>query len=1089
MRKPLLASVLFFLTALLPHAVPAAADGVTDPPTLYAVTATPTVGISELKAEGDPLSLTEVYSDNAVGYITENVLTAYGDGKLFFFQTRTNSNTGELWKLRFITYRNDDGAWSLDKAVELTPDASAYPHFMTYDPQTKTLYGLRNGASGCQLYTIDQTTGVMTLKLTLGNYYNMMATDKYGVTYATDYSGDLYKVDLADGSSQKIGSTGVYSDDVMAGVVEPESHDLYMNLSKYGNYTLYRLDTETGAGTKIGAYAAGTNVRGLAYKEPSASQADTQAPDVCTDLSVAYAAPGSLSATVSATAPSLAFDKTTALSGEMSLDFYLDGTTEPIATVTGIAPGQTAGIDYTFASAGQYKLRVVARNANGSGPARTVSTYAGFDTPCAPGNVSLTISPDGKYQLTWDAPLTGTHGGTIDSGAMRYAVRQYPGGSLVGETAETSLEGTVSSQAFAAFTFGVRAVCGELVSDEATSNTATFGDYAELPYYDDFTDSTTYALYTITDNNADGSTWEIGPANIGDKAAIYNGSAATTTADDYIILPPMRLVAGASYAVTFRTASFFNQDSGNHLDLLLLDASGDVSSPVKKLGTFENIPDYTESISEKTFTYDADADGTGRIALRCRSAARRRLYLFSIGVTASGIPDAPCGVTSLTATAGDKGAHTVTLSFDAPAVDMQGNALTRVSHVRIYRDDARTPLATLDDLTPGATYTYTDEDVDAGTHSYTLIAFTDKGNSEGESTSVFVGQDVPAAPVGLDVKEDGSDFLITWTAPQTSVNGGYVDYDNLKYAVYYQYGLMEGPSLYADEIKTCEVRVPKSYFDDYASGHQMLLNFIVMGETENGYGNPQYTDIIYGLRYTLPFGESFENGYTSSDPWTAAEVGGVWYSGWTGIAGTNSKKPMSEVDPVDGDNGMAMFYHNGLDGYEERLISPQVDITGAESPVITFSVYHYPTNSAGDNYVEVEVEYDGTRDFTSLDARVNLDGETGWQQHSVSLAGLSGNRFRIALHAKADRLTPIFLDHLSVFDNAGTGVSSLPVTGTRIYTLPRHIVVETTGDYVVYAASGAKVAQGKASGRATLSVAPGLYVVKTADSTKKCTVR
>ena len=45
-------------------------------PSFYAVTAAPTVGISKFTADSDPLSLTEVFSDNEIGYITERVVAA-----------------------------------------------------------------------------------------------------------------------------------------------------------------------------------------------------------------------------------------------------------------------------------------------------------------------------------------------------------------------------------------------------------------------------------------------------------------------------------------------------------------------------------------------------------------------------------------------------------------------------------------------------------------------------------------------------------------------------------------------------------------------------------------------------------------------------------------------------------------------------------------------------------------------------------------------------------------------------------------------------------------------------------------------------
>lgn len=108
--------------------------------------------------------------------------------------------------------------------------------------------------NGCEVYVVDQQTGDQTLVRTLPSLYNMVVTDAYGVTYATDYDGMLYNINLATGETKQIGATGIHSDDIMVGIVDPVTGRLYQNLSKSGNYTLYELSKTTGEATKVGAF-------------------------------------------------------------------------------------------------------------------------------------------------------------------------------------------------------------------------------------------------------------------------------------------------------------------------------------------------------------------------------------------------------------------------------------------------------------------------------------------------------------------------------------------------------------------------------------------------------------------------------------------------------------------------------------------------------------------------------------------------------------------------------------------------------------------------------------------------------------------
>ena len=557
----------------------------------------------------------------------------------------------------------------------------------------------------------------------------------------------------------------------------------------------------------------------------------------------------------------------------------------------------------------------------------------------------------------------------------------------------------------------------------------------------------------------------------------------------HLILPPMNISKGTEYTITFKVASAFNQDYGNNLDLLLVKSNTDPANGKTKIGSFDNIPDYTEGLSEKTFTYTATEDGTAFFAFFCRSAAKRKVTLYDIQILGSNFENAPADVENLEAVAGEMGEHTVAISFVAPTKDAKGNALTDNLTIKVFRDNEKTPVKTFTSIQPGESCNFTDNTVGAGRHTYTVITVNKKGASEGAYTTAFVGQGVPSAPTNFKITEDDDAFILSWTEPTTSSDGHYIDFSKLTYAIYYQYGLMENPQLLDGEVSGNELRVPKAMFDDYASAHQILITFIIMAQTEGGISPIQMNDVLYGKAYTLPFNESFEGGFTSTEPWGIVEVSDKYVSCWTMITGTSSKKPM-DVYPQDDDNGMAMFYQNSEDAYEARLISPQVDITGANNPYLSFYVYHYNSASATDNTIQIELQYDKTYDYVAIGEPIKVFGESGWEEHRIDLSNAKDKKFRVAFHATADKQAPIFIDNMTVDGGTETAISSLSDSDSSVKTLDGAILINAdNAKYSVCNAAGATVAAGTVTDQKAVRLAPGLYIVHVAGKTVKCTVK
>ena len=1057
----------------------------------FGITSSPTAGISSFEPK-EQIELTEVFSDAENDNFVAESKTCFDPktGSLYVYRVKHDQNY-MLTSLRFATYKLDGDSWSLAGTNNgLSVAEQSYPQFMALDPQTQNLYGFRNNdLQGTDVYLVDKATGAMEQKLKLDRRVNMVAFDKYGQAYASNTSGEFFKVGLEDGATTKLGDMGMSTPNVYTGFSDPQTGKLYVDFVPQNNrYALYEVNTSTGAPTKVGDFPEGAVVNGIAFVPGSSQQAgDTQAPDVCTALSVEYATLGGKEATLKATAPTLAFDKQTTLTGNVDLVFYVDDAAEPAGTATGIAPGEEGSVSYTFETEGKHTVKVVASNSIGVAPPKTVPTFVGIDTPAAPTEVSLSISQDGNYTLTWTAPEKGVNNGDIDKDNMKFAITQYPGGKLVADdVAGSPFTGVIANKALANYWFGVKAVCGDKASEEALSNKQTCGDAVDLPFYDDFTDQSTHDFYTII--NPEGTYgWEFKLNTTGFTTPYYDGTNNPDKADEWLMLPPMNIVEGVDYTFSFKAYAGFGQETGNTIKLALTDGSYP-STEYTELATFTDITD-DRGQESKSVSFKATKSMLGTFAIICKSDAGHTMTLCNVNVTATGFPEGPENVSALKAEAAAEGKLAAHISFTAPTKDKAGNPLTSIRSIRLYRDGEPKAVATVESPEPGKAYTMTDESMATGNHIYNVVVIGDKGCSDGSKIPLYVGEDLPSAPTNMAVSVDGDDFLITWDTPTSAINGGYIDYANLKYALYFIYGPMESPETYSTTLTGNEVRVPRSVFDGYASAHQILITFMLQGVSGGGGGALASKNIIYGLEYKLPFSESFANGSATTEPWGIKAVEGSYVNSWTMVKVGQGTLPMA-VSPYDGDKGMAMFYPiTDAESYSARLLGPQITLTGNDNPTLIFHMYHYtPTLDNETDGIQVEVQKEGEETFEAVGDRIIVSGDEGWQEHKVSLKDVGADKVRIVFRATSSKSVPLFIDAITVKNEIATGLTAVNGGERGAFATDGGIVV-SSADYRIYGTSGNLVAQGKAVGGKKIALTPGIYVAVVNGKTVKCVVK
>ena len=298
----------------------------------------------------------------------------------------------------------------------------------------------------------------------------------------------------------------------------------------------------------------------------------------------------------------------------------------------------------------------------------------------------------------------------------------------------------------------------------------------DVPYIVDFADENVFDFFQVIDNNEDGSTWDYSSY---DEAARYNADW-DNDADDYLVSQALRLQAGKKYDVTVRIA-------GNEYNTERFEVVAGTSATAEGLSipVIEATEVMTGTSDEYTGSFTADADGFYYVAVHAISdASSYYLYVKGLNVEPGAEATAPAAPT-LTATAAAEGAFSATVQVTAPDKTVDGNALSAITKLELYRDGTLVDERT--DVAPGAVVTFTDEEIEASAlYAYQAMAYNESGRGEkSEKTTVYVGLDQPIAPENVNAVDHPTSIDLSWDAVgSVGMNGGYVNPANVNYDIW-----------------------------------------------------------------------------------------------------------------------------------------------------------------------------------------------------------------------------------------------------------------------------------------------------------------
>lgn len=299
----------------------------------------------------------------------------------------------------------------------------------------------------------------------------------------------------------------------------------------------------------------------------------------------------------------------------------------------------------------------------------------------------------------------------------------------------------------------------------------------------------------------------------------------------------------------------------------------------------------------------------------------------------------PSYLRNFKAEAGDKGALKATFSWTLPTEKAEGGSLAdAITGVNVYRDGQKiTTLA-------GTATSWEDNAVTNGTHEYKFHAVNAKGEGMYSSKTLFVGVDLPGAPLNAKVAATGTTATITWDAPAKGINNGYFDPAQLTYTVVRNDG--------KEIAKDINVTTATDTEENTAP-----YNYTITVKNAAGVGGSAKTNTVsIGSGYNLPFNSVFDSeeafGFWSVIDKAASEDGTYIFDNLAD--GTTWK--WDEV-------GWSALYYGGANGACDFLISPALKM---KKGVDYRLQYKYQISNYKDCYESFEVLLSKEASFEGL---------------------------------------------------------------------------------------------------------------------------
>ncbi|MBQ8760195.1 MAG: choice-of-anchor J domain-containing protein [Bacteroidales bacterium] len=869
---------------------------------------------------------------------------------------------GIIQELYTIAYDVENA--SIIETIEHNPeDYTSYAVNMAYDYMNDKIYALTYSEDGFDYmlseFDRDTYTYSKVSNLYVPSDILAMTFDANGVFYVICADGFVRKLNPSTGTViGTVCNTGFTPQYMQSACWSYKDNKILWAASNDNESRIIAINVTSGSVETLSTFDHAEEWTSLYTTDPMASEDAPAAPVV------QYTAnsPGSLRGSISVETPTQNIGGEVLTDTEYTLTIELNNTK---IYEEGITPGEDVTMNNVLFIEGINTIRCYATNAAGKGDIAILRTYAGDDTPLPVTNLEVSIAADGKATLTWSAPTGGENGGYLNTNNLTYTIERS--GTTIASGITNNYYVDQLPQQIASYEWIVYAVSGDKVSEPASTGSVLFGDATPLPYEQTFDNAASIDLYTIVDNNNDGKTWKYDAS----KVALTYQYSSSNIADDYAFTPPLQLTNNNMILVEVNACSY----STSYPEKLEITLGSSINPNEQTVIIPATQLDWTEPQVLRAY-FSVEESGSYVIGIHAVSLANQYYLLVKdIKVTEGPSNNTPAAVSNVSVTPGANGALNATISFKAPTQTLGGNPLTGNVTVTAYRNGNTVGTKT---LAPGANGTITDNNAINGINNYVLTTSNSAGQGDSYEISCLCGIDTPSIVNNLTftTAADNMTSVMSWEAPTTGANGGYVDTDELVYKIYV-------PTANGNSVQF--VGQTADLFYEITADNDVLNSYTYYVSAKNDTGESDLLggNVILGTPYALPFIEEIKGTVLVNSPWIIHNEDPESFATW-GLSSTveNYNLPEAVTAP---DGGMAVCYDNyELTGGECGLHAPKISLEGASAPTLYFAMYHYPAaNSVNELSVLV------TTDDASFDEifakKVNASSSYGWAEYSVSL--------------------------------------------------------------------------------------------------------
>lgn len=554
--------------------------------------------------------------------------------------------------------------------------------------------------------------------------------------------------------------------------------------------------------------------------------------------------------------------------------------------------------------------------------------------------------------------------------------------------------------------FSVLVAAASLMPVGAKAQTPSTGGPYSMPYSCLWNDRTVLSNneWTVEDKNSDGITWAFS-ADLPGNFISYVGVSQKQDADDWLVSPYLAFEAGKTYKIE---SGAYKAAGGTQL-LSVAVGTGDDPTTYKVVNDKISVTatyggnDATKVEGE----FIAPTTGSYRVAFHCTSAQRAYLLLLPVRIIAEESEAIrPAAVNDLQVEVGAKGAVSAKVSFTTPSTDYAGTALTSLSRVQIYRDNAPDAIKTYNSPALGQKIEWQDKTVVTGEHVYSVVATANDLRSDEVSKTVYVGVDKPLPPQNIKFHDnlDGT-VDVSWdpVTENSGAHGGYVDLSSTEYCI---------QNLYYGYLQNVAMGLTEPHYTltgiNYTGG-QSYTTYVFTTYTDSPTADTATVSdyarqaFVMGAAHAIPYYESFANKGLQNGPW---------------LVDANASGMFGLTDQCQDDDNGALVFDPSTDKTDACLQGPKVDISTAANPQLVVWYYAYP-GTEGKFTVKINrngqtLEEAGTVDYSTL------TGSMGWRSVSFDLtkfstAGVENGYIRPYIYAEG-KTTSIVLDNLKIYD-------------------------------------------------------------------------